>query len=248
MIYEWRPSPDYRNYGDALGEIVVEALKNGLSSERDTLDNSEIMYFPIGSVIQDVYIESTLNLGMTPIFVGCGWDGKELTPELAKQAKYLGCRGPETKAALERAGVSNIPVYGDTAYVALDYLNIAVEKTYSTLLIPHVGSEDYDLKASQAEHLMLPRVVTRQDIVDMASCIAGASFILSYAMHACITAHAYRVPFAPYATEENKKNGLSKKWYDWFASIGVNAPQVELCSTLEEGLDWYERVFVPSAT
>lgn len=240
MIYEWKPSPEYRNYGDALGEIVAEALRHGLSVERDILDNPEIMYFPIGSVIADYYIQPVIDSGMTPVFIGCGWLGKEITPELAQASQYIGCRGPETQAALERAGVSGVQVYGDTAYIAFDYLQLTPNKHHQTVLMPHITAENYNLEGSGAERLVLPRVETKEDTINMIDVLAGADFVLASAMHGCITAHAYGVPFAVYEPEGG--GSLSPKWYDWFSSIGIDSSQVTVCSTVEEGRDWYEDI------
>lgn len=243
MIYEWKPSSEYRNYGDALGEIVADALREGLMSEKDILDNPEIMYFPIGSVVDDYYMKPIIEMGLTPVFIGCGWLGEELTPELAQKSQYIGCRGPGTKSALERAGVSGVPVYGDTAYIAFDYLQLTPSKHNQTVLMPHILNEKYDFGGSGAEMLVLPKVNTKEDIINTVDTLAGADFVLSGAMHGCITAHAYGVPFAIYSPEEDAFFDKPKKWEDWFASIGIDSSYIKLCSTVDEGLAWYEETF-----
>jgi hypothetical protein len=244
MIYEWMPSEEYRNYGDALGEIVVEALTEGLKSEEGSLfDNPEVLYFPIGSVIDDSLISGALSLGLVPTFIGCGWRGNELTPELAKQSLYLGCRGPETQKALERAGVPGIPIYGDTAYIALDYLKIIPEKTDKTILVPHIQSENYNFDSSGADELVSPKVQVREDTIGIAARIGGADFVLAGAMHACITAHHFGVPFAIYSPDGVESVDAPEKWYDWLLSIGVEREDVEFCSSVDEGRVWHEKVF-----
>jgi hypothetical protein len=241
MIYEWKPSSEYRNYGDALGEIVAEALREGLMSERDILDNPEIMYFPIGSVVGDYYMEPIIEMGLTPVFIGCGWYGEEITPELAQQSQYIGCRGPGTKAALERAGVEGIPIYGDTAYIAFDYLKLTPTKSNQSILIPHILSDNYDLGKSGADKLVIPHIQTKEDTINMVDEIASADFVLSSAMHGCITAHAYGVPFALYSPGGGDVfPDKPKKWNDWFDSVGIDPQGVKVCSSIEEGMDWYE--------
>lgn len=243
MIHEWKPSPDYRNYGDALGEIVADAIRGGLLSERDILDSPEAVYFPIGSVVGDYYIEPVISAGLTPVFIGCGWFGEELTPELAQRAQYIGCRGPETKSALERAGVYGVPVYGDTAYIAFDYLQLTPSKHNQTVLMPHILNEEYGFGESGAEMLVLPKVKTKEDTINTVDTLAGADFVLSGAMHGCITAHAYGVPFAIYSPKEGAFFNKPKKWEDWFASIGIDSAHLKLCSTVDEGLEWYRNTF-----
>lgn len=244
MIYEWMPDEEYRNYGDALGEIVVEALTEGLSSEGESLfDNPEVLYFPIGSTIDDFFLSGALSLGMMPTFIGCGWRGKELDPNLAKQALYLGCRGPETQKALERAGIPGIPIYGDTAYVALDYLKLMPEKSGQTLLIPHIQSENFDFDGSGADQLILPKVKVREDIIEIAARIGGADFVLGGAMHACITAHHFGVPFAIYSPDSESSVDAPEKWVDWLLSIGVAQEDIKYCATVEEGKEWHNKIF-----
>jgi hypothetical protein len=244
MIYEWMPDEDYRNYGDALGEIVIEALTEGLSVDgNNVFDNPEVLYFPIGSVVCDEMISGSISLGLMPTFIGCGWRGAELTPELAKQALYLGCRGPETQKALERAGVSKIPVYGDTAYIAFDYLKLMPEKSGETLLIPHIQSDNYNLEESGADYLLSPKVKVREDIIEVASRIGGAEFVLGGAMHACITAHAFGVPFALYTPDGIESVDAPEKWYDWLLSVGVAREDVEFVSSVEEGKKWHDKLF-----
>jgi len=243
VIYEWRPNDEYRNYGDALGEIVIEALVDGLGSGEELFNSPRVMYFPIGSTIDHYFLDEALLQELTPIFISCGWRGEEIAPETAQQAMYLGCRGPGTQGALERAGVSNIPVHGDTAYIAFDFLQLAPQKNGKTLLIPHINSEECAVGETGADEVLLPRVVTRQDIVDMASYIGGSDLVLSGAMHACITAHAFGVPFGIHNPEKNKQGGIHEKWYDWLESIGVAREDVQLSSSVEEAKEWHSKVF-----
>jgi hypothetical protein len=244
MIYEWMPNEDYRNYGDALGEIVIDALTEGLDSGAGApFDSPDVLYFPIGSVVDDSVISGTVSLGLVPTFIGCGWRGDELTPELAKQAMYIGCRGPETQKALERAGILGVPIHGDTAYIAFDYLKLMPEKSGETLLIPHIQSDNYNLEESGADYLLSPKVKVREDIIEVASRIGGAEFVLGGAMHACITAHAFGVPFAPYTPDGIESVDVPEKWYDWLLSIGVARKDVKFVSSVEEGKEWHKKVF-----
>jgi hypothetical protein len=244
MLYEWMPDEDFRNYGDALGEIVVEALTEGLKSDGESpFDNPEVLYFPIGSVVDDSVISGALSLGLVPIFIGCGWRGNELTPELAKQAMYIGCRGPETQKALERAGILGVPIHGDTAYIAFDYLKLMPKKSGETLLVPHIQSENYNLEESGADYLLSLKVKVREDVIEIASRIGGAEFVLGGALHACITAHAFGVPFAPYTPNGIESVDVPEKWYDWLLSIGVARKDVEFVSSVERGKEWHKKVF-----
>lgn len=247
MIYEWRPSPDYRNYGDALGEIVLESL--GIDYQ-EALDNPEIVYFPIGSVIQNANLRLRVAEVATPVFIGCGWYGEEIHPELASIASYIGARGPDTVAALERAGVTDVKVTGDSAYMAFEYLNlprITDEYRKEKLVIPHLHDQQINprlfAKRVGADYLVEPKVVTRDDIIAMTKRISEARFVLAGAMHAAIAAHAHSTPFAPYGPDFWNMESSRVKWEDWLQSIGISKSKLKFVNTYDEGIQWYNDVF-----
>lgn len=238
MIYEWKPAQGVRNYGDALGEIVAEALD--VKSMDKSIDK---VYFPIGSVISNEHIEYWVKLKRTPVFIGCGWRGTELDPELVKKCAFIGVRGPITANAVEACGLDRPTVTGDSAYIAFDHLAIDAPTVdrMGTLLVPHITSK---VKRSTTpekfgvDRIVLPRVITRQDTVDMVKTIAMSEFVLAGAMHAAITAHAFGVPFAPF----NPGNEPKMKWYDWFESIGVPRREIRFCKDYQQGYEWYKSI------
>jgi hypothetical protein len=110
-----------------------------------------------------------------------------------------------------------------------------------TLLVPHIASK---VKRSTTpekfgvDRIVLPRVITRQDTVDMVNTIAMSEFVLAGAMHAAITSHAFGVPFAPF----NPGNEPKMKWYDWFESIGVPRREIRFCKDYQQGYEWYKSI------
>lgn len=247
MIYEWRPSPDYRNYGDALGEIVLEAMN---INYQEALDSNEVIYFPIGSVIQDGNLRPRIEEGTTPIFIGCGWYGEEISSVLAPLGSYIGARGPDTVAALERAGVKGVKVSGDSAYRAFEYLNLplaSVKDRKEKLLIPHLHDEQINprLFARQVgvDELVEPKVVTREDTIEMTRRISKAKFVLAGAMHAAIAAHAHKTPFAPYGPDFWEKEDSRVKWEDWLEGVGISRTKLKFVSNYAEGVEWHKNVF-----
>jgi len=245
VIYEWRPHKNYRNYGDALGEIVVEALE---VDETILRSSKETAYFPIGSVIDDNHMRPWILRGMTPVYIGCGWYGKEINPKLASRCVFIGARGPDTIAALERAGIEGVNMSGDTAYIAFDYLAVdaPIERT-DKLLIPHVLDGRVDIRTDVSDlgldRVVLPRVISRGDIIKLTRTIAHAEFVLAGAMHVAIAAHAHRTPFAPFSEKFWEGNVSRVKWEDWLESIGVSREKLKFCSDYEEGIAWYKDVF-----
>jgi len=240
MIYEWLPDNGIRNLGDAMGELVVDALPNFVEHQNN-------YYFPIGSVIWDDYIRLALAANAKPVFIGCGWLGKELDPNLVKQAEFRGVRGPETQSALERAGVYGTRVTGDSAYLALKKLNIEPRDMGKTLFVPHIDDSIYCMKNKVtlgADQIVSPEVRGRFQIIDTIKKISQASFVIGGSMHACIIAHYFGIPFAPasaYLRNGNDKN-LSIKWNDWLASLGVEAYSVRATRSMVDAETWWTRL------
>lgn len=240
MIYEWIPNGGGRNLGDAMGELVVDAIPDFVNHQND-------MYFPIGSVIWDEYIRHALQKNLRPVFIGCGWMGKEVNPTLAKQAEFRGVRGPETLSALERAGVFGVRVTGDSAYQALKTLDIAPKSNGKTVFVPHITDAVHCLKndiSLGADTIISPEVNGRFSTIDRIRQISQAEFVIGGAMHACIIAHYFGIPFAPasaYLRNGNDRE-LSVKWNDWLASLGVQVYSVRSTRNIEDGYQWWTRI------
>lgn len=226
MLYEWKPRLNERNLGDALGKYFVE---DGWREDKHNV------YFPIGSLIVDEVIQLVLDHGYTPVFVGCGWRGKPLSAELVHRSVFMGVRGPNTRDELERHDIE-VEVVGDPAYRIPEFIT-AGRLSGKTLLIPHfsdVMKRSYEYTQLGAQ--VLQPVVTNQESIEaMVKEISGADFVLGGAMHACIIAHAYGVPFAPFATSYVD---CPPKWYDWGASIGIR--NMVFHDDVETGMKWYE--------
>lgn len=226
MLYEWKPSAVKRNFGDAIGKYLV---KDGW--REDPLH----VYFPIGSVIHDEVIALVVDKGYTPVFVGCGWRGSPLSSELVHQSIFEGVRGPRTRNELERHGIE-VEVVGDPAY-QLPEIVTAGDKTSRTLLVPHY----YDvMRKSDMYHrlgatVVQPTVTDEESVEAIIKEISGADFVLAGAMHAAILAHAYGVPFAPFAYSYVD---CPPKWYDWAESVQIDS--VTFCHGIDDGMRWYE--------
>ena len=231
MLYEWKLDGVTRNFGDALNEVLLPA-----NIRKEWLDDSERMFFPIGSVICNEVIDETLRLGAKPVFVGCGWRGEDLDQSLVDQASFHGARGPHTQAELAKRGVE-VQVTGDPAY-EIPKLFLRGEPNALAICIRHINDPaDYNKDSIfelKADALFSPVVENYEDIVDMIKQISGARFVLAGSMHAAIVAHAYGVPFAPFSSGYID---CPPKWYDWFAAIGVSEPQ--WVSNVVEGREWY---------
>jgi hypothetical protein len=234
VIYEWKLDGETRNFGDALYELTRDS-KIIEEWENDT----ETMYFPIGSVICNTVISETLDLGFKPVFIDCGWRGEELDPDLAAQCEFYGARGPHTQAALERVGVY-VEITLDPAY-SLPLSVPRGEPNGLAICVRHImDTSDYTpntIFEYKADAMFTPVVEDRDDLIAFAEKISGARFVLAGAMHAAIVAHAYGVPFALLGGEYIN---CPSKWADWLASVDLGDPV--WVDTVVEGREWYNSV------
>lgn len=231
MIYEWKLDGEIRNFGDALYELTLS------SSAQDYMSQDVVnLYFPIGSVICNEVIRESLDQGFHPIFYNCGWRGEEIDPELAAQCEFHGARGPHTKDALERAGVS-VEVTRDPAY-DLPGLIAKGEPNGLAICIRHIMDESEHSVNTVFEYkvdaLFRPVIQSKNDLVEFVEKVSGARFVLTGSLHAAIVAHAYDVPFALLGGEYID---CPAKWADWLASIGFGEPV--WVTNLVEGREWY---------
>jgi hypothetical protein len=234
LIYEWKLDGEIRNFGDALYEVFLDD-----ATKENWQNNEEVMYFPIGSVIVNEVIEETLDQGFKPFFMSCGWRGEPLDKSLIKHCTFIGARGPQTQAELERVGVS-VSITMDAAY-AIPPLVKQGEPNGLTLCIRHIKDPtDYTPNSSfeiGTDALFSPVVQDKQDVLDLVEKISGARFILAGSMHAAIIADAYGVPYAPFSSSYVD---CPPKWQDWLASINVT--DVEWVGTIIEGRKWHQKI------
>lgn len=234
MIFEWRLDGSVRNFGDALNEVLLPG-----NIRKKWMDDPERMFFPIGSVIHNEVIEETLRLGALPVFVGCGWRGESLDPELVNKSSFIGCRGPHTQAELARHGVE-VQVTGDPAY-EIPKLFVRGGPNALAMVVRHIKDPaDYtpnSIFELKADAVFSPVVETYEDIVEMIQKISGARFVLAGSMHAAMVANAYGVPFAPFSSGYVD---CPPKWYDWFAERGWGEPV--WVKDVVEGREWYRSI------
>ena len=220
-----------RNYGDALAELITPPSVYKMWAE-----DENHMFFPLGSVICNEIMEESLDLGLRPVFITCGWRGEELDTELVEMCEFRAVRGPNTQAELARHGVE-VEVVRDPAYVLPTLLAKAQPNGLAFVMRHILDPSDYNAFTAHeygADEIYSATVETVEDTIRIAHKISGARFVLTGAMHVAMTAHAYGVPFAlldgPYID-------CLPKWYDWFASVDLGEPV--FVNSIVEGRQWY---------
>lgn len=228
MIHEWKPDTGIRNLGDALTELLADMMP--FATKDEMINDTDKKYFLIGSVIDNVIVMETLLDGYTPVFVGCGWRGQPLSKILMDQCEFVGCRGPITQKVLAEVGI-DVPVTMDSAYLIPNLIPFPQKRGSRVLTFPHLLSSEGLNSATE--------VKTKQDVIKAIKRIASADFILGGAMHACIIAHMYGVPFSPYIANDYYVDAPTK-WKDWLESVGVPQENLRFARTEQEGRGWYE--------
>jgi hypothetical protein len=119
----------------------------------------------------------------------------------------------------------------DSAYLLKNFVKEPINKTNTVLTFPHL------LSSESANSLTIVR--NKTSILKRMRQIAESGFVLGGAMHACIVAHMYGVPFAPYVANDFYVDAPTK-WKDWLESIGIPQENLRFSRTYEEGLAWYK--------
>jgi len=132
---------------------------------------------------------------------------------------FLGVRGPLTREIL---GLPPDTTIGDPGLL----LPLLVEKPAKphggTVCVTHFHENrtPSDIKSQTGVDVVVSAAIGLglERVKDLVSCIAGASFVLSGALHAAIVAAAYGVPFAYF---DSGHVDLPFKWLDFAASVGI---------------------------
>jgi hypothetical protein len=234
MIFE----PDLygmRNYGYAVHEVLLDA-----DQHKDWSEDEDHLFFTRGTVISDASVMYALDYGLTPIFVGCGWDGTTLTPSLMQEALFVGCRGPLTQEELAVCGV-DAPIVHDPLHDLPRMVGASQPNGVAMGVIHIYDNLDYsedDRRDLRSDTLDTPVVKNKRDILELIGRISGARFVLSGSLAVAMTAHAYKVPFAALNTGYID---CETKWEDWFAAEGFG--DLLFVEDVLEGRRWYNKIF-----
>jgi hypothetical protein len=234
MIYEPVKRVDefsVRNFGAALHELLLSPKQH-----EDWEGDQDQLYFTNGTVISDYYILEALENHMQPIFVGCGWNGEDLSDELVESSLFIGCRGPLTQTALWECGV-DVPVTDDPIY-ELPKLFPKGAATGLALAIAgfeqKIGYSKDDVFELKADKLLSSGVTKRREMILMIEMISGSRFVLSGSLSAAIVADAYKSTFA---VMDPRTDDSRARWEDWFQA--ANLGEVIFVEDVFDGREWY---------
>lgn len=179
------------NFGDSLNYELVKLI----SGEYPTIvnnsfknENHETIYMCIGSIIgwstKDTIIWGAGKMSET-----------DATMFKEKPKEILAVRGPRTREQLLKRGYDCPEVYGDPALLMSFFYKPDLQKKYKVSVIPHaidrVLIPELEKKFPDAHFID----ITQLDIYKFIDEVIQSEYIISSALHGCIMAYAYGVPY-----------------------------------------------------
>jgi hypothetical protein len=149
--------------------------------------------------------------------------------------KFLAVRGPLTAKRLTDLGLAAPSVYGDPAILLPLLYHPKIKKKYSVGVIAHYADMAQMAAAfNEDAHILLIGLLT-YDIAPVIDQIASCEKILSTSLHGLIVAHSYGIPAAWWKFSDNL-SGDDVKFYDYFASVELDAGPLEGVSSVAEAI------------
>lgn len=187
-LFWWQPKDGPCNVGDELSREVVNQMLGLKSAELMSVKNTKRM-LAIGSVMHFAKTGDCI--------WGTGVNGKKSASDhIFQDLDVRAVRGPLTRGALSKKGISVPEVYGDPAILTpLFYdqdllIDRADFRKGKPAVIPHMRDEAELSKLSQEVEV----ISVRQKPADFIRQILLSEFVISSSLHGVVLAEAYGVP------------------------------------------------------
>lgn len=210
---------DVPNAGDLFSKDVAERYIGPVTA-RATGD-------PFGSI--NLMLIGSLMLWCDPdtVVCGSGMISSEITP-MAMPRKIIAVRGPRTRAELHKLGAQVPECYGDAGLLAAEFATPGIAQTHDYGVILHHSEQGWNRKfgrgwLSKRDDTLY--IDIRQDAVSVFDAIQRCGTIFSSSLHGLIFAHALGKRTSWVKCTELV--GDTFKFYDYFASIGVDDSAVQ---------------------
>jgi pyruvyltransferase len=206
----WLGGSDGRgNFGDVLTPYILDHFNikyNFVKKHRD----ADILC--VGSIARRAN-ENTTVLGSGII---------DSNDKISKLADWRLVRGPLTRNRILQLGGKCKENYGDPALLLPLFCDES-KKEHDVGYVPHHINYGEFIKNNPNNFVIQLRHLHRSPL-DTAKEITKCRQIISSSLHGIIAAHSYGIP-AAWVDSENKLKGDDVKFYDYFASVGIENPQ-----------------------
>ena len=201
-----------RNFGDTLNSELTRLISGQIPTIVNNSfknPNNETIYMAIGSVLG--WVDENTEVW------GAGFiSNSQFITSVPKPKKIHAVRGPLTREILLKKGIECPEIYGDPALLMSRFYNPKLEKKYHLSIIPHhidrVLIHQLKKMYSNAHFIDITG-----DIYKFIDEVIQSKYIISSALHGCIMAYAYNVPYEHY-TFSDKVLGKGFKFADWESS------------------------------
>ena len=200
------------NFGDTLNKELIRLISGitpTIVNNSFKNPNNEDIYMVIGSVLGWAD-SSTIIWGTGKMSITDNTMFKE-----APKAIYA-VRGPLTREQLIKRGYKCPEVYGDPALLMPRYFNPVLSKKYELSIIPHHVDKPL-ISELKKEYPNAHFIDIQQSIYGFIAEVIQSEFIISSALHGCIMAYAYNIPYE-YKKFSEKVLGKGFKFADFEAS------------------------------
>jgi pyruvyltransferase len=180
-----------RNYGDSLNSELVRIISGitpTIVNNQFSNPDNETIYMCIGSVLGWADKNS--------IIWGTGKISDTDATMFKEQPKeILAVRGPLTREQIINRGFKcDTEIYGDPALLMPRYFHPILPKIHNLSIIPHQVDKPL-IPQIQKEYPSAHIIDVQQSIYGFITEVIQSKYIISSALHGCITAYAYHVPY-----------------------------------------------------
>jgi hypothetical protein len=237
VIHEWKPEHGDRNFGDAL---YIKIFDSEFLSWAE--NNEDFVFFLIGSLICDDFIEYATWVGKKPIFVHCGLNGKKLSSEEVSRSNFIGSRGKLTASLLSSLGKETSGL-GDPIYGLIGRIEYT-ERREVVYFVPHISEIAIEVDFNQlgCDEFLSPAIREQHELDLIIEKIGSAQFVLTGSMHVAMLAHITETPFALYVNGQTRYIDHEVKWIDWLSIFDVAEEEIVFVENVAEGTLWYEKL------
>jgi pyruvyltransferase len=200
------------NVGDGMAPWLVEKLTGVIPFYADSMSADYENFIVTGSVAGCARAHSI-----------CWAPGIMFAYERPnRNATWLAVRGPLTRSAINVAGGTCPPVFGDPAILLPRFCPPAKSKKYELSIIPHYIDQPRISAGGWIDVCIRDgiNVINVFDSVEnICRQVSESERVISSSLHGCIIADTYNVPWC-WAKFSNNVGGDDSKFIDYFLSMG----------------------------
>ncbi len=227
-MYHWTPPPGYKNFGDEISPMLVEAMLKirGLRTiDVEYAQNNEPKLLAVGSVIQ--------HARKGDIVWGAGVNGKSWPRLLETNSDITFCsvRGPISRETVKSFGHECPEIYGDPGImfpllfrdqIAAERAKLANEPDGAVMFIPNLNDDRFLDRRRMTVPDHVKYVSPSIHPFEMAARISKAGLVLSSSLHGIVFAETMGIPCRLIASAFEPM----LKYVDYFEGTNRSLPNV----------------------